>query len=739
MKSNYYIISISIILTLLVTSVAMAAEQPVSIHNDKFKVSFENGKLSIADTKSGKNFAIVAMEGIAGQVKVENAKDKTFGRGWAIDISDANGGGRVMLFPELPFVLIKLRVTNPGTETKVLNKIPVASITVDLAKPAGSLKGFGTGGITGLEDNKGSYMWQAIVDPQSRNGVVGGWITTERGSGVVFAGLTNNQACMTAQVEYGRLRIGPGRTEELETFAIGYFDDARFGMEAWAGTIAKVLDIKLPPLPTVYCTWYHAGSSDEKKLPVQAEFAAKNFAPFGFSVVQIDDGWQDGQTKNGPRKNFTQVKPDGPYKSGMKATAEKIRALGLVPAIWLMPFSGSHEDPWYRDHRGWFVKRDDGTPHESAWGGTALDMTNPEVLKYLREEIHRIVKEWGYGYLKMDGLCSGAAVNHCYVNDVYKDDKIGDAVLSNPDKTNIEAYRDGLRLIRKTAGRDTFILGCCTPQNMRSYGGPFGLIDAMRIGPDNGTKWSGIRTGPIYGARNYHLHGRIWYNDPDPLYVRKSLSLDQARAICSWVTISGQLSASSDSYADLTPDRVDILKRTMPSHNLRPRPVDLFEENVPQIWLLSDQYAATRRDVVGLFNWDDKKDLVIDRSLENIGLSGQAEYMAYEYWSNKLLGPFKGNLKQTLAPASCAVLSLKPVTDHPQLISTSRHITQGIVDVVEEKWDVKARELSGISKVVAGDDYELRIITAASEGACKAVSAEISAKDQRAGVTVSMK
>ena len=722
--------------SLLITKTAHAV---TSIQNDKVKVLFCEGKFSMTDIPSGKRFCVVALDGMSGPARAVRAKDRTFGRGQALEVSCASGSGSVIVFPDLPFAVIKYRVSNKRSETKVLNKIPTASIFVDLARPVESLRGFGTGGITSLNDNKGSYMWQAIVDPQSRNGVVGGWVTTERGSGVVFAGLEDGQACMKAQVEYGRLRVAPDKAEDLETFVVGYFSDARTGMEAWADTVAKVLDIKLPPLPTVYCTWYHAGSSDEKRLPVQAEFASKNFSPYGFSVVQIDDGWQDGQTKNGPRKNFTRIKPDGPYKSGMKATAETIRALGLVPGIWLMPFSGSHEDPWYKDHQGWFVKRDDGTPHDSRWGGTALDMSNPEVLKYLKDEISLIVHEWGYGYLKMDGLCSGAAVNHCYVNDAYKDDQIGDAVLFNPEKTNIEAYRDGLRLIRKTAGKDTFLLGCCTPQNMRSYGGPFGLIDAMRIGPDNGPNWKGIRTGPIYGARNYHLHGRIWYNDPDPLYVRKSLPLNQARAICSWVTISGQLNASSDAYADLEPERVDLLKRTMPSHNLRPRPVDLFEENIPSVWLLTDDQSKTRRDVVGLFNWDDQKDFSLNRSLENIGLSGQVEYIAYEYWSNQLVGPFKGSLKQTLAPASCAILSIKAILDHPQLISTSRHITQGIVDVVEENWNDKAKALSGISKVVAGDDYELRVHTNTTKGSFKAVNAGVSVKDLKAGVTVSMK
>ena len=735
MKSPYQLFRVAALATIFAASAAPAA---ISIQNDRVKLTYEAGSLTLSDVMGGKPFGVATLAGAGGSGKMVAVSDATFGKGEAIEIADPSGGGRVELFPGLPFALVKLRVTHTGSDVKVLNKVPVVTIAVDLGKPAESLRGFGTGGISSLADNKGSYMWQALVDPLTRHGVVGGWLTTTRGSGVAFVGLNDKQPSFRAQVEYGRLRLAPNQSEPLETFAFGYFEDARLGMEAWADATAKVLNIKLPPLPTVYCTWYHCGSSDEKQLPLQAAFAAKNFAPHGFSVVQIDDGWQDGQSKNGPRKNFTQVQPGGPYASGMKATADKIKALGLVPGIWLMPFSGTHDDPWYKDRQDWFVKRDDGKPHDSPWGGTALDMTHPEVLKYLQEEIHRIVKEWGYGYLKMDGLCSGAAVNHCYVNDAYKDDHMGDAVLHDPNKTNIEAYRDGLKLIRQTAGKDTFILGCCTPQNMRSYGGPFGLIDAMRIGPDNGPNWGGIRTGPTYGARNYHLHGRIWYNDPDPLYVRTSLPINQARAICSWVTLSGQLSASSDSYPDLTPERIDLLKRTMPSHPLRPRPVDLFEADIPAIWLLTDTRAAARRDIVGLFNWDEKQELTIDRPLANIGLDGQAEYVAYEYWSNKMTGPFKGNLKQTLAPATCAILSLKALAVHPQLLGTSRHITQGIIDVVEETWAPATKQLSGTSRLVANDDYELRVVTLTSNGTIQALKAEVSAEDRATGVSVSL-
>ena len=61
---------------------------------------------------------------------------------------------------------------------------------------------------------------------------------------------------------------------------------------------------------------------------------------------------------------------------------------------------------------------------------------------------------------------------------------------------------------------------------------------------------------------------------------------------------------------------------------------------------------------------------------------------------------------------------------YPQLVSTSRHVTQGLVDVVEEKWDNEKNTLMGKSRVVGGDDYELRIF---APDKWQAVSASASA------------
>ena len=176
----------------------------------------------------------------------------------------------------------------------------------------------------------------------------------------------------------------------------------------------------------------------------------------------------------------------------------------------------------------------------------------------------------------------------------------------------------------------------------------------------------------------------------------------------------------------------------MPSHGLRPRPVDLFEEPLPRIWLLTDERRTPRRDVIGLFNWDGQE-VELEYALDRLGLSGQKKYAAFDYWSNALVLSLKGKLKQTLAPHSCAVLAVRPVAEQPQLLSTSRHITQGMVDVLEETWDADTQTLSGLSRVVGDDAYELRILTAARQGYWKSSSVELGLRDRAAGATAALK
>jgi hypothetical protein len=712
----------------------------LTIRNESIAVTVDpaTGLFSIDSLRDGKTVVSAGKLGaMNGQVATREVKDKVFGNGQAITITDATGAaGEIDVYPGLAFAMIHVTLKNAGADLQVLNRVPVASFIAGGGAAQTALQVRGTGGLFPPDKAPGSYEWIAVADAESRSGIVAGFVTHDRATGVLFPSVEDGRVSIDARGEYGRLRMTPGATAETETLAIGYFSDARLGLEAWADAIATEYHIQLPPQPTGYCTWYsekHGGAGDENSLAELSDFAKKQLAPFGFNFIQIDDGWQQGEKLNGPRKNFTDFRTNGPYPAGMKATADRLKADGLMPGIWFMPFAGTYNDPWFKDHADWFARHNDGKPYDTAWGGTCLDMTNPAARDYVRSVVHKIAVDWGYTYFKMDGMWTGLAAKQVYVNSAYKEDHFGDAVLADPEKTNIQAIRDGLKLVREAAGPKVFFLGCNIAQNMRAYGGTFGLLDAMRIGPDNGGSWQGwAHASPVFGSRHYFLNGRVWYNDPDPNYLREKLPLDEARTIATWTAVSGQLNTNSDWVPGLPADRLDLLKRTMPAHGRTARPVDFFENDPPKIWQVTDDKSPERRDVIALYNWDAKQ-AAFDVPLSRFNLPEATEYAAFDYWANAFLPPVSGSIKATLPAHGCLDLAIRPMLDRPFLISTSRHITQGMVDIVDEKWDAPSRTLTGKSRVVVGDPYELRIV---APGAFKAAGAEVSKDDTAAEVEI---
>ena len=726
-----------------------AGAMTLKIENSNLAVSYDDaaGAFSVAEKSSGKIFLTDGkLEGAAEKAKVEPARDGVFGRGERIAVPLAGGGeDSLELFHDLPFVLVRGARHNGGNDSLDITRSVPATFTLDLDKSANDLKTVGTGGLLAPDKNPGSYLFLTCADPATRRGVVAGWITEDRGSGVLFSEVKDGKVGFKARIDYGHLRIPAGKSAALETLAIGIFSDARLGEELYADAIKKQYDIKLRAPPAVYCSWYaekHGQAGDETSTVELAKFAAKELKPFGFSVVQIDDEWQDGQHFNGPRRGFDRARPDGPYPRGIAPVAAEVQKAGLTFGLWWLPFGRNYQDPEYKDRQDWFVKRLDGKPYDTDWGGTCLDLTNPDARAHLAK-ISKIMRAWGVTYYKMDGLWTGEACEQIYVNDGYKEDHFGNNLpFRDPLVSNVEAYRDGLKLIRQSAGDDVFFSGCCVAQNMRELAA-IGLVDSMRIGPDYNADGNGPKTGPIRGSRLYFLNGRVWWNDPDPSTVRASgssmgvqpISLAQARLSASWVSIAGQFYLNSDWIPDLPADRLDVMKRTMTHHNALARPVDYFDNFLPTTWLVTDTNQTARRDVIGVFN-QENSELKVDYSCEKLGIDPTKTYHAFDFWDDALLAPFRGQFTINVPPHSCRIIAARADEGHPILLSTSRHVTQGIIDVTGETW--RRHKLSAVSKVVANDPYELRVAgTLAAQKKWKLVSAAVSAGDQAAGVTLS--
>lgn len=729
------------LMALGVAAAAMAGEETsVKIENGALSVTYDKGKETFAFERGGRCFArgerFNVTSGI--EVRVINVKD-ALGSGRAIEEKDEMGQTvEIVLYDGLPFVCIRTHILNFLAKPLAVNELEPVMLTLDLGAPPGQLKLLGADGLHGATDAYTGYTFVAVAAPETRAAVVSGWLTQERGSGVVDAEPDETAVRIVGETTYnGKLIIEPGKVADGETFAVGFFDDVHTGLESYAAAIAKANAIVLPPVPSGYCTWYHANASNEKDVAKLAAFCDEHLRDFGFEFIQIDDGWQLGS------RDFTTFKPDGPYPSGMKATAEAITSHGFRAGLWSIPFGWSRTDPALADHLDWFVHREDGSIYDVEWAGDCLDMSHPDARAFLRGAISQMTRDWGYKYLKIDGLWSGMAVKLLYPEPTYREDGLGDAVFHDPAKTNVEVYRDGLRLVREAAGDDVFLLGCTIAQNMRTLGGSMGLVDGMRVGRDIGAKWDNIVPCAQIGAHLYFLHGAVWYNDPDCLMLRAPLTLDQARAWGSWIGVSGQMNVVSEWLPGLPGERLDVVKRTMPNHGRRARPVDLLDAGTPRIWHLPVDQAGVHWDVVALFNWDAASEAAITLDPAQLGLdaSSAATYVGFDFWENAFLAPFSGTQTFTLRPGSCRVLALHRQSDRPQLAGTSRHVTQGAVDLVSVKWNEDTATLEGVSKVVGGDPYELRLVTpwpnatATVEGPSAAIAVTQPGQEMRVVIT----
>jgi hypothetical protein len=736
---------------------AEVTHAPGEIGNADLVVKWDatTSTFNVTDRVSGK-VAIKAgrLDGLAtAQAREEAAEDSVFGKGRRILLSQAGHTVALETYAGLPFVLVRETVVNTTDKEIDFQKVVPATFTVDLGKPASSLKTMGTGGLLAPDKNPGSYLFLTAADPVTREGVVAGWVTQKKGSGTVFSKVDKDQVEFRAQVEHGHLIVPPGGKATLDTFAIGHFADARLGEEALASAIAKAHAIKLRPKTAVYCSWYaegkdHGGAGTAATTAELARFCAKEkLTDYGLGVIQIDDRWQDGPQMGGPATHFERVHPNGPYKDGLATTAKALAEQNMTFGLWWLPFGRNHMEPDYKDRQDWFWKKADGTPlRQKSFGGTCLDASVPAVAEHL-ETLSRTIRSWGVKYYKMDGFNTGCGVDHCYINDGYKEDGFGKSLPAHDKSlTNIEVMRKGIGHLRKGAGDDVFFSGCCAVQNMRTYAGTLGLVDSMRVGPDFNHDGQGIRSGPLRGSWVYFLNGKVWWNDPDPTKVRTSTescnadrSIDgavtsaQAQMTSSWVSITDQFFLISDWLPNLPQERLDILRRTMASHGATARPVDRFDNNLPNTWLVTSDKSGVRRDIAGVFNFYGQT-LKVKHTFAKMGLETGKTYHAFDFWADKSVADITEEITGEVAPMSCRVLALRAKENHPVLVSTSRHVSQGILEVKSENWS--ADTLSGVSSLIGGGAYELRIAGLKDGKGWKFAKATVSSEDVAAGVKI---
>jgi len=454
----------------------------------------------------------------------------------------------------------------------------------------------------------------------------------------------------------------------------------------------KPIDKSRFPLPPAgWCSWYfYYQEIGEDEVKRNTDWIAQNLRDYGAVYVQIDDGWQGTGHGLGENRDWTTI--DKRFPGGMAGLATYIKSRGLKPGIWLAPHGQSNEAVVKKNH-GVFMLKPDGTSVSNTWEGRfLLDPSTAESQQYLKD-LFSTLSRWGYEYFKIDG--------QPIVVREYRNQK---SSMKNPTGDSDELYRDTLASIRVAIGPDRYLLGCwVVPLE------GVGLMNGSRIGADVLPNWDGFKFALRATMEYYFLHNIAWYTDPDVLVVRSPLPLEQARAWATLQGLTGQSLLTSDRLSDLSSERVELLRRVYPAVDIVP--MDLFKsERNKRIWDLKVNHLGRNYDVVGVFNFDETRPSPIYVSWKDLGLPEDQPVHVFDFWNKEYLGAWEKGVSLDLAPASTRVLTLLPQQDHPQLISTSRHLTQGWVDLVSQAYEAANNSYQGRSKVVKNDPYEIRFV-----------------------------
>jgi alpha-galactosidase len=447
-----------------------------------------------------------------------------------------------------------------------------------------------------------------------------------------------------------------------------------------------------------WSSWYaFFDKVTEQDIHQTADVMSEVLHPFGYTYLQIDDGYQ--QLPIGMPDHWLHA--NDKFPGGLDSLERYISARGLAPGIWT---NVSFQDRLPAEtHPQWFVRTADEKPARGNWVGYVLDGSSAGAMDSVVTPVYRALRAMGWDYFKLDALRHLRYEGYNSYADYFE--------RKGLDREAV--FRDVVRQVRLAIGNDAYLLACwgIRPELI-------GLVDGMRVGDD------GFGYGSF--AEYNSFNNVVWRNDPDHIEIHQP---DGYRA-ATITTLTGSVLMLTDRPEVYRTARVEAAKRTAPV--LFTRPEQLYDVDPSRSSLLAQArtqlsgsgprpFDADQREVVTLYQLDIARPFeqwtVLARTrddssaipLSDLGLEKAADYLAFEFWTRRALGV----VRDTLHPGSIdprfgvQVICLRARESHPQLLATGRHVTCGGPDLQSVAWG--SDMLSGVSTLVAGDPYELYV------------------------------
>jgi alpha-galactosidase len=447
-----------------------------------------------------------------------------------------------------------------------------------------------------------------------------------------------------------------------------------------------------------WSSWYaYRDSITQDDVERMADILSDSLAPYGYRVLQIDDGFQ--QAPIGVPDHWLHA--NAKFPAGLDRLSKYISSRGLTPGLWTnVTF---HDPAWAREHPQYFVRDSSGAPSYGNWIGFVMDGSNAATLDTLVRPVYKGLKQDGWRYFKVDAL------RHLR----YEGYNSHAAFFDSKGLNIVQAYRDFVRAIRGEIGPDSYLLASwgVRPELI-------GIIDATRVG-DDGFGYGGF-------AQYNSFNNVVWRNDPDHIQLARA---DAYRAT-SLTSLTGSILMLTDRAQTYASARVEIARKaapipfTLPQQlydvdpsrsaelprtavelsGAGPRPFDAGQRPAASLYLLDMNRSFGRWTVLARIPGADAK-----IPLAELGLPPDSQYVAFEFWSHAFQGPFS----RTFAPGpidstfGIQVFCIHARQSHPQFLSTSRHVSCGGPNLSDVRWSNGV--LSGTSYIVANENYTIYV------------------------------
>ncbi|MGH9448447.1 MAG: hypothetical protein ACRD3O_22425, partial [Terriglobia bacterium] len=227
-----------------------------------------------------------------------------------------------------------------------------------------------------------------------------------------------------------------------------------------------------------------------------------------------------------------------------------------------------------------------------------------------------------------------------------------------------------------------YLLGCGAPQLASA-----GLVDGMRIGPD---AWGEVGFENV--AARYFEAGKWWLNDPDAL-VGTNRPVEQYRAWVTLAAMSGSVLTIGDDLAMLSREKLAILEKILPARGRVGRPLDLFQSNPSNIWLLATEVGSGKSAVLSLFNWGGTEAITHHVNPKEV-LRSQGNVLVYDFWNDYFLG--EQSLEISIPPRNVRTLCLVERVGSPQVLAISNYLPQN-------EWALNHAAWSKADKILRGE------------------------------------